>query len=342
MSAEGRDRRSTQRSPEGTRERTPLSPQESGAEPQTELQADPYPQLQDWLLDRSPVEVRELLRQARQEVTEGDSASPSRTNAELSSAELRLAQRWLDQAESCDELASELRWIETLAERVEGELIQRVSPERDLWPQIAERLEDPMEGELGASAESPVPESSVTESSVTESRHGSATVPRLGSRRAALSRSLTTGITRWVALAATLLIGTLLGLYLAERGDLQSVLPAGSQVLPAASGAEAELELLRQSRRQEQARRSLRELTASYDLLRQLLVKSLDDTEGGMSEETAELLRRELTAIDSSILELRDAIEQEPDNQLLHQLLLASYDQQLQLLRRAQELSYRL
>jgi len=191
--------------------------------------------------------------------------------------------------EACPVCREELERFRSLIAEARA-LPKSVSPARDLWPDILDRLEG---GEEEISAEEKA------DSRAWWSRYG------------------------FLAAAAVLI--AIITVFLAtsffmEREDpsLQFAEDGSIQVLPAATAPEdivlAEAEYL----------------TASEKLL-----QVLNERGDSLSPKTLAVVRQNIGLIDSAIGEIKGALEKDPANPQLNQLLLATYQRQLKLLKRA-------
>lgn len=105
--------------------------------------------------------------------------------------------------------------------------------------------------------------------------------------------------------------------------------PAGSGAADAAGAAGADREaLLRYAALERDYDRSARELRATLDAQRDHL-----------APETIATVERSVATIDRAIAEARDALQRDPGNRVLLDMLTASHEQKLDLLRRAARLS---
>jgi anti-sigma-K factor RskA len=79
-------------------------------------------------------------------------------------------------------------------------------------------------------------------------------------------------------------------------------------------------------------------LNAEYANARTVLVQALDDSRDRLSPETVAVLDENLAVIAQAVGEIRAALEKDPGNQRLIRSLVAAYDQEVDLLKRASQL----
>jgi hypothetical protein len=189
-------------------------------------------------------------------------------------------------------------------------LPKSVLPPDDLWADLRRSLNDRKDLVLPAPAK-------VTGASV-----GSTTTRRISARMVAL-----------LAVAAVVLIALSSGITaLVLRRDASDFVirePRPSSVQPAVYGSAAVLPSgFRQT--ENEFNRTIEELKLAVDTQR-----------GQLSAETIRTVDRSLAVVDSAIAEARAALLADPNNQMLVDLLSASYQRKLDLLRRTSELGSR-
>lgn len=141
----------------------------------------------------------------------------------------------------------------------------------------------------------------------------------------------------WLAAAAALVILLGAGVYLAWNGRGGPPQVADGGPVPAAANKSLPASA-------EEHQESLGALEAAFATTRQQLLADLEETarnQGPDSEPSeAELVvRRNLETIEQAIAEIRAALEKEPGNRQLQRRLLASYQQEMELLTLATRLS---
>lgn len=205
----------------------------------------------------------------------------------LSPDERLRVERHLVDCSTCRRAVSEIRSLVDAASK----LPRGISPGRDLYPDIRRRIE----------------------------RHDVATSADRATRP--VHR------TRWMALAASLLVVAIAGsaaLWL--RGDadgtLSEVSPIGEAV-PAAHDGIGPLDA------------AVREYTDAAELL----LATIDERRDRLSPETLAVLEKNLAIIDQAIAEVRTALEADPSSHGSTLLLASMHEQKVELLRRVARLS---
>lgn len=206
---------------------------------------------------------------------------------QLSPDERLRVERHLVDCSACRRAVGEIRSLVDAASK----LPRGISPGRDLFPDVRSRIE---RRDVATSA-------------------GRATPPV---RR-----------TRWMALAASLLVVAIAGsVALWLRGDAEGtpfdVAPIGEAV-PAAHDGVGPFES------------AVREYTDAAELL----LAAIDERRDRFSPETLAVLEKNLAIIDQAIDEVRTALEADPSNHGSTLLLKAMYEQKVELLRRVARLS---
>jgi anti-sigma factor RsiW len=191
-----------------------------------------------------------------------------------------------DHAASCAECRVELHETRELLERT-ASLPPSVSPSRDLWPDIASKLE---------------PRDNMVEGRFTR---------RLGP---------------WAAVAAMALVvvGSVVIAYTVGRQHAETVVVQQQQtpqaVLARVEGSAAAA------------------VEAEFLEARNELMSALEQRQGTLSPETLEVVYDNMRVIDAAIERITEALDEDPRNLLLASQLTTAYQQQIELLRRANKL----
>jgi len=215
----------------------------------------------------------------------------------------------LEHLSVCDLCAATYKSIASLVSSASG-LPKSVLPPEDLWIDLRKSLEERKEIVLP------------TSKNINRRVIGSTTAPRLSGRTVAL-----------LAAAAVVLIALSSGITaVVLRNGTNSLAARGAGQIPVQSGAVVPGALLPVGFRQTES-----EFNRTIDELQQ----AVDTQRGQLSPETIRTVNRSLAVVDSAIAEARAALLADPNNQMLVDLLSASYQRKLDLLRRTSELGSR-
>ncbi len=217
--------------------------------------------------------------------------------------------------EACDSCHRELDGLRQLRQRTAA-LSVDVAPRRDLWPEIAARLA------IEPQARETADRSQGWRRWWTKAPAGDTT------RTAALAA--TVALLILTGLAALYLMPTFPRLGPNETGPesaAESVLPDGVGTLPASRNASTS-----------DSDSSYRQVEVEFEQARRQLHTALGQRRDQLSPATLEVVERNLDLIDQAISEIRQALEQDPENPELRHLLTASYQREVQLLKRATQL----
>jgi hypothetical protein len=209
----------------------------------------------------------------------------------------------------CDSCGAKYRSLASVVSSA-SELPRSVLPPEDLWVDLRKSLEERKEVVLHTSG------------NVGGSESGSTSARRLSGRMVAL-----------LATAAVVLIALSSGVTaLVLRNAGGSLAAVGRIPIPGPPGSVAPGALLPAGFRQteNEFNRTIEELQLAVDTQR-----------GQLSPETIRTVDRSLAVVDSAIAEARAALLSDPNNQMLVDLLSASYQRKLDLLRRTSELGSR-
>jgi len=214
-----------------------------------------------------------------------------------------------DHLSVCDTCAATYKSLASLVTSASG-LPESVLPPEDLWVDLRKSLEDRKEVVLQTSR------------STEGVRVGSTDTRRLSGRMVIL-----------LAVAAVILIALSSGITaLVLRKSSGSLVARDSSSIPVQPGAVVQGALLPAGFRQteDEFNRTIMELQLAVDTQR-----------GQLSPKTIRTVDRSLAVVDSAIAEARAALLSDPNNQMLVDLLSASYQRKLDLLRRTSELASR-
>jgi hypothetical protein len=203
-----------------------------------------------------------------------------------------------------------------------------VEPPGDLWPAIRAEIVRRSEG-AGTAGGSALTPPTAAPAAATEV----AVAPRPGRRGPPERSRIEPRIERWrrttLAAAAVLLV--------AASSAATALWLRGSAPAPVAAGASGGAG--RADRATPVAPAVFARLDAGYERAARDLAATLDAERGSLAPETIAKVEASLRVVDSAIAEGRAALERDPGNQTVVQLLAVSYRQKLDVLRRATELS---